>query len=289
MKRLLALILATFGLGAFAADADTAPAAAKPRVFALVGAMGDVFMSTDEVVRTGSHLPPWRRTAIDAKDNVLDKLVLAGLDQAVAKMEPASKRIYFAVNPPRVATNSTPMDEVGRDAALAYLKDVPDRDTWDRIVIATPGFRVQAEDAMPGRTQGFGVFMQPLCQSLSGACGMSSIGQLGDGLSAGGETVKTPDGRTIQANQFVAPYVYLKIWIVDPKTLAVIDSQEVFEYQKMWNPDSDSLDMSQMIPKRVMATQIVELASQATQDAVKRSELRGQVDVKEHGPVKPTR
>ncbi len=96
-------------------------------------------------------------------------------------------------------------------------------------------------------------------------------------------------GQTGKANQFVAPYGFLKIWIVDPKTLAVIDSQEVFEYQKMWNPKADSLDMSQVIPKRVLAKQIVELAEQATQEAVKRSELRGQVEVKERGPVPPSR
>src|SRR5262249_27705202 len=205
-----------FAFAAIAADTDAT--AAPPKVYALVAAMGDVFTATHEVVRTGSHMPPWRRTSIDAKDNILDKLVLAGLDEAIAKTDPASKRVYVAVNARRGKTNSSPMDEAARDDALSYIKDMPDRGTWDRIIIATPGFRQQAEDAMPGRTQGFGVFMQPLCQSLSGLCGMSDLGsayagdQFGDGVKgSGGETVKTPEGETIQANQFVAPYVFLKI------------------------------------------------------------------------------
>ena len=134
---------------------------------------------------------------------------------------------------------------------------MPERSAWDRIVVATPAYRVQGVDAMAGRSQGFGVFMQPLCRSLSGACGMNSIGQMGERTFAGGgETVQTPDGQTIKANQ------------------------------KMWDPKADSLDLSQVIPKRVLAARIVELASHATAEAVTRSELRGKVEVKERGEVK---
>jgi len=104
--------------------------------------------------------------------------------------------------------------------------------------------------------------------------------------SSAAETVTTPNGETVKANQFVAPYVYLKIWILDPQTLEVVDSQEIFEYQKMWDPKADTLDLSEVIPRRVLAAQIVRLAGQATEEAVKRTELRGQVEVKDRGEVK---
>jgi len=292
---MFAVVLAAFPFGAISANAE-GNTGEKPRVFALVSAMGDVFTATRETMHTGSHLPPWRRTSIDAKDNILDKLVLAGLDEAVRKMEPSSKRSYYAIPIRRGPTETTHMDEAARDAALADLKDMSERSSWDRIVIATPGYSTHSIDAMPERTQGFGIFMNPLCQSLSGSCGMSDLGtdlgndHLGDGIKgSGGETAKTPDSKIVKANQYVAAYVDLKIWIVDPATLEVIDSQEIFEYQKMANPTSDSLDLSQIIPKRELATQIVKLSAKATQEAVQRSELRGQVEVKEKGPVAPAR
>jgi hypothetical protein len=135
---------------------------------------------------------------------------------------------------------------------------------------------------MSPRSQGFGVFMQPLCQSMQGPCGMQTDGS----TSSAAEKVQTPSGEEIKANQFVAPYVFLKVWILDPRTLEVVDSQEIFEYQKLWDPKADTMDLSEVIPKRVLAAQIVKLAGQATEEAVKRSELRGKVEVKEKGEVK---
>ena len=230
MRKLAAVVL-SLALVAAAAEPEGTPPP-KGKVYALVAAMGDRFMATHEVVRTGSHLPPFRRNAINAPDNVLNRLVLSGLDDAVAKMEPASKRVYVAVSVPRARTESAPMDQAALDAIVLQLRAMPERAGWDRIVAATPAYRTLGVDAMAATSQGFGVFMQPLCQSQQGPCGM-----YGDGSSAvTAEKVVTPDGREIRANQFVAPYVFLKVWILDPQTLAVTDSQEVFEYQKMWDP-----------------------------------------------------
>jgi hypothetical protein len=283
----LPAIVASLALAAAAAHGASA-APAKPKTYALVAAMGDVLNATYEVRRTGSHLPSYRHTGLEAPDNILNKLVLAGLDETLAKMEPSSQRIYLAVSVPAAPTRTTPRDTAGLEAVVDYLRPMAERRTWDRVIVATPAYSALGGDAMPSRVQGFGVFMQPLCQSLSGACGMTSIGKFGDGqYGGGGETVQTPQGQTIKANQFVAPYVYLKIWILDPHTLEVTDSQEVFEYQKLWDPKAETLDLSEIIPRRVLAKRIVELASMATEEAVKRTELRGQVEVKEKGPVEP--
>jgi len=244
--------------------------------------MGDQLMATHEVKRTGSHLPPFRRNGIDAPDNILNKLVLAGLEEAIAKTDPQSRRVHFAVHVPRAHTDGAPLDATALESVVGYLRAMPERAAWSRVIVATPAYRSLGVDAMSPRSQGFGVFMQPLCQSQQGSCGMNTDGS----TSSAAETVTTPNGETAKANQFVAPYVYLKIWILDPQTLAVVDSQEVFEYQKMWDPKADTMDLSEVIPKRVLAAQIVRLAGQATEEAVKRTELRGQVEVKERGEVK---
>ena len=279
MIRALAALLASLAFSGAAADPETP--IAKPKVYALVAAMGNQLMATHEVRRTGSRLPPWRHTRIDDPDNALNRLVLSGLDEAVGKIEPGSQRVHLGIAVRRARTETAPLDEVAFAAALTALQAMPEHGAWDRIIIATPAYRALNADGMPARSQGFGVFMQPLCQSQKGTCGM-----WGDGSSAvAAEKVQTPDGKEITANQFVAPYVFLKIWIVDPRTLTVTDSQEVFDYQKLWDPAADTMDLSQVIPKRVLATRIVELASHATEEAVTRSELRGKVDVKERGPV----
>jgi len=281
VSRLAIVVFAGLSLFAGAVETESVPPA-KARTFALVAAMGNQFTATHEVKRTGSRLPPYRRNALDAPDNILNKLVLAGLDDAVAKADPSIRRVHLGVSVPRPRTDSAPTDELALETAVADVRGMPERSAWDRIIVATPAYHVQKLDGMPERSQGFGLFMQPLCQSLQGACGMFTD----NSNASGGETVQTPDGRTIQANQFVAPYVYLKVWILDPQTLQVVDSQEVFDYQKLWYPKSDSMDMSQVIPKRVLAARIVELASHATEEAVKRTELRGTVEVKEKGEVK---
>jgi hypothetical protein len=275
------ILAALFTCFVFAAIADDAPA--RVRSYALVAAMGDRLVATHEVKRTGSNLPPYRRTGLEAPDNVLNRLVLAGLDEAIAKIEPTSKRTHLAVAVRRPNTDSTSIEEAALEAVLAQLRERPDRASWDRLVVATPAYRTQKVDGMVGRSQGFGIFMQPLCQSQQGLCGMNTDGS----TASAAETVQSPDGKEIKANQFVAPYVYLKVWILDPRTLEVIDSQEIFDYVKLWDPRADTMDLSEVIPKRELARQIVQLAGHATEEAVKRSELRGQVEVKDRGPVEP--
>jgi hypothetical protein len=276
VKPLLAAALASLALSAAAAEAE----GGRLKVYALVAAMGDVFMATHEVRQTGSRLTPYRYSGIDAPDNILNRLVLAGLDEAIAKIEPASKRTHLAVAVPRPRTNTT-RDDDALTAVQVQLRDRPERAAWDRVVVATPAYRLQRTDAMAPRTKGIGVFMQPLCQSEQGPCGMR-----GDGTSSSAaEKVQTPDGKDIRANQFVAPYVFVKIWILDPRTLEVTDSQEVFDYVKLWDPKADTMDLGEVIPKRELAKKIVELAMHATEEAVKRTELRGTVEVKDKGVV----
>jgi hypothetical protein len=280
VRRAAAFALLSLGFAALAAEPVQAPG--KGRAYALVAAMGDRLMATHEVKRTGSNLPPYRRTGLEAPDNVLNRLVLAGLDEAVGKMEPTSTRTHLAIAVRSPRTDSTSMEAEALEAVVAHLRARPERSAWDRIVVATPAYRTLKVDGMPTRSQGFGVFMQPLCQSQQGACGMDTDGT----SSSAAETVQTPGGETIKANQFVAPYVFLKVWILDPRTLEVIESQEIFEYQKMWDPKADTTDLSEVIPKRVLAAQIVKLAEHATEEAVKRTELRATVEVKERGAVK---
>ncbi len=281
MSRLVAALSMLAAAGAFAAEPET-PAPAKPKTYALVAAVGAQFTAVHEVTHVGSHLSPFRHDVLEAPDNVLNKLVLHSLDDAIAKIEPASKRIYLAVATPRPRSATFSMEAAAFEAVVAQLRGMPDRAQWDRVVVATPAYRGAgtARDALPDRLQGIGIVTQGLCQGEWAYCDTSTR------PSTAGLAAVTPEGESITVSRFVAPFMSIRVSILDPKTLEVLDVQEVFEHQKLYDPKSDSMDMNQNVSKRVLATRIVELVEHATREAVMASELRGNVEVHERGIAK---
>jgi hypothetical protein len=148
------------------------------------------------------------------------------------------------------------------------------------VVVITPTLRIERSEGGPrGDIQGIGVFTQPLCQSDLRDCDRAA------GRNSG-VTATTPEGETTTAPRFVAPYLYAKVWILDPHTLAVIDTQVALDHTKLYDPKSDSLDMNQMIDRKVLAARIVEQVETSAVEALKRTELRGKVEVNEKGEVR---
>ncbi len=274
MSRLVAALSMLAAAGALAAEPET-PAPAKTKI-------GAQFTAVHEVTHVGSHLSPFRHDVLEAPDNVLNKLVLHSLDDAIAKIEPASKRIYLAVATPRPRSATFSMEAAAFEAVVAQLRGMPDRAQWDRVVVATPAYRGAgtAREALPDRLQGIGIVTQGLCQGEWAYCDTSTR------PATAGLAAMTPEGEPITVSRFVAPFMSIKVSILDPKTLEVLDVQEVFEHQKLYDPKSDSMDMNQNVSKRLLATRIVELVEHATREAVMASELRGNVEVREHGVAK---
>jgi hypothetical protein len=257
---------------------------AESRTYALVSAMGDVLNAGHEVKRTGSHLPPYRNRPIEAPENILDKLALTSLDEVVAKMDPAGQRIRFSVALSKeMQSRPASLEEAAFHKAVEALRAMPGRDAWHRIVLVTPSMSGLERDGMGSRLQGMGIFIQALCQGELKFCDSGSQPE------STGIKVETPSGETTTASRFVAPFLAMKMWILEPKTLAVLDSQEVFDHRKIWDPKSQALDPTKILDGKVLATRFVELVESSTRDAVMRSELRGTVDVKERGEVQDRR
>ena len=254
-----------------------------PKTFALVSAVGDLFYSVHELPssRTGTRLEPYRRDPHQAPDNALNRLVLASLDQAVGKMEPQSKRVYIAVATPRPRSETARMQELAIETVVEHLKPMPERSQWHRVVVATPSYRTMAADNMPGRIQGAGVFIE------GASVGQFSYSHVRNKPPANDTKVETPSGEEASASWFIAPYFAIKIWILDPRTFDVLDSREIFQHRKYFDPNSDSMDITANVDRRFLATKVVELVERTTGEAVMSTELRGTVDVKERGEVKP--
>ena len=205
-----------------AATAQGQPAAnmspsARLKVYALVAAIGDEFSIVSENMNVFSHIEHihFSRRSRTAPDDLLNRLALASLDKAVARLEPDSKRIYLQFGMPRVDGIAASKRE---DAVLAIiqsqLRDIPERRQWDRILVATPAYRLFDHEGLAvssgnmTRLQGFGVFTQP-------ATG-------GESESFGGKPFRqhaiSPDRKEVKSETFIAPFSYVEIWVLDART-----------------------------------------------------------------------
>lgn len=254
----------------------------EPRVFALVAAMGNLFSAVHEVPSVGSHLPPFRRRTLEVQDNAINKLVLKSLDDALVATEPGARRTYLSVRlPPEVQARTGTIDESAFERVVVELRRMPQRSTWHRIVVATPAWRQAARDGLGGGVGGLGLFTEPLCQGDIRFCDTRSR------PSTAGVAAKTPTGETETASRYVAPFLVAKIRILDPATLEVLDTQEIADHEKLFDPDSGAVDMNRSVDRRTLALHIVSRIEASALEALRRSELRGRVDVHERGEVPP--
>jgi hypothetical protein len=277
---------------AYAEGASESVKRGEPRVYALIAAVGEEFTVVSDVMVTGSHLPNYRRRTSEVQNNILNRIALNGLDSAIASIDPASKRIYMslvAVPMDRVAPSKR--DEVAIGAVVAELKKMPDRAQWERIVVATPAYRALDVDGMPSRLQGFGVFSERLCKA---GCA-NPLGGIPRELAPeplDGVDAVTMDDEKIKARTFLAPFSYIAVWVLDPKTLAVLDKQQGFDNQKLAERHhKPALDLSQIDAQQYLVGRIVTLINTSIGAAVMNSELnerRGKVEVGEPELVDPS-
>ena len=128
---------------------------AKPRVYALVAAVGEQFNTLTAFPTTGTHLSPYRRTTEDVSNNILNRFALHSLDKAITAIEPASTRVYLSLPPAQMDSISpAKRDSVAIGVIVGALENMPQRLAWDRIVVVTPAYRALDQSGMPGKLQG---------------------------------------------------------------------------------------------------------------------------------------
>ena len=264
--RALATALAALAL-ASQAFADPPPAS-RPRTIALLAAMGGQFRVMHEEQQTGSRIPPYRTNYVEGAGEILNRLVLNGLDKAVARVEPGSRRVYLSA--------SARLDK-GIEPVVAHLSAM-DRSQWDRIVVATPAHRPKGKDGLPTRMEGLGVFWQVLCESNVRWCWAPGLRPMEGPLAT------TPEGEEIFANTYVAPFTFIDVWVLDPKTLAVLDKTTSFGHRKL----TDSTGRIGHVATEgwgFVAGHFLEQLDHSVLEAVESSALRGSVEVREKGAV----
>lgn len=245
--------------------------------YALVAAMGQSFSYVVEKKGTGSHIAPYERSNIDMPEDGLNRLVLQNLNELVGTSAPDSKRIFLSVPTP-AADLIAPAnrEQVAIDAVVKALQAYPERAAWDKIVVVTPAYRSQSKNDMASMLGGFGIFIQPMCRSTLTDLKCDTEAD----TPAGPATVLTPDGKKIASTTFQAPFSYLCIWILDPKTLAVVSKEKVFDDQKLNDLTANPLSPVQSMDKRFTARVMTDLINTSIRSAIRRSGLTAKVEVR---------
>ena len=246
--------------------------------YALVAAMGDQFVAASEGQKTGSRLPNYEKRSLDVQGEGINKLALASLDIAVRKMHPQAERIHLAVPLSKdIQLRVRSIEENAFSIAVQALRARADRSSWHRIVLVTPYTRVQQQEVggLAPDTQGVGLMSQGNCQSDIRDCHRRRPNS--------GVEVETPAGEKVVSSRYVAPYFFAKVWVLDPESLQVLDSEVVADHTKYNDPDSEAMDQNSVLDRRFLLTKIVEQVEKSTTQAVSRTELRGKVEVNEKG------
>jgi hypothetical protein len=277
MKTIRMLVLG--GMALLACSAVRAQSDPKPKVYALVSAIGSEITYVRQRQQTGTHLPPYRRYTLPVPDASVDTMVLRGLDRAVAQEDPDSKRIYLRLAPEEVrGVLPYKRGDVLAGKVAAALDRMPERGEWDRIILVTPRYVGGAREGMGEKLHGIGIYVQPLGRNVAGNVDS-------DLETATDPDTVSPSGEKSTSYKYVAPYFYAQIWILDAKTMQVLETRERYDFQRLYDPKSTAIDVAKQIPVEQLAELVERFVERASSHAL--NESIGEVIVKEPRIIDP--
>ena len=256
-----------------------APAAEKPKVYALVSAIGSEITVVRQRRDVGSNLEPYRRYKVPVPGMDMDAAVLRGLDRAVASDDPESKRLFFRLSPEQITgVAGYKRGEVLSAKALAALEAMPERKDWDRIILVAPRYLNVEREGIGPKLHGIGVYIQPL-----GRGGRSGEDDIESALDP--ETV-SPDGQKGNSYKYVAPYFYAQLWVIDAKTMKVLETNDRYDFQRIYDPRSTAIDVAQQMPADVLSNMVEKFVERASARAL--NDQQGEVIIKEPRLISPS-
>lgn len=272
-------------------DADTKAGAslaasksdpAKKEVFALIAAVGDQFSYVRQKQAVGSNIIDnnFRKT-LKVPDNGLNMAVLRGLDQAIAASNPNSERLFLSLGMVELE-GVLPQDREAAALAklVATIEKMPERQKWDKIVIATPKFLLSEREGMGPKLQGLGIYVQPLKSDSLGGENVGDAQFLGNEIDSGSESeTNTPGGKRANAKQYIAPFSYIQVYVLDAKTLKVIEKNARHDYTKLSDPKSTALNVEKSMDIDFLATKMTRLIERSAAAALGATENNASVQI----------
>ena len=259
-----------------AVGAATSVAPEKAKTIALLAAVGDQFSYVRQKESVGSNLQPYIRQNITAPDQLLNRMVLKGMDKAVAAEYPGAEVVMMTLRPDPPELKILPQNReahtMGR--VMSMLKDYPDRMRWDEIMVVTPKWLLSERKGMGSKLSGIGIYVQPLG---SGKDAMED-NPLEDEVRDAG------DHQKMRSKTFVAPFFYIQVTILDAKTLKVLRTDERYDYRKLVNSDSAALDVQASFTPEQLGAELERFVETASRRLV--VDRLGSVEI---GPLKTMR
>src|SRR5258707_14610813 len=115
---------------------------------------------------------------------------------------------------------------------------------------------------MGDKLQGIGVYVQPLGRNRA------SFGESDIESSSDPQTISPVDGAKGTSYKFVAPYFYAQVWIIDAKTMKVLEKKERYDFMRLYDPNSTSVNVANSIPPEVLAAQVDKFVERASAKAI---------------------
>jgi hypothetical protein len=163
---------------------------------------------------------------------------------------------------------------------------MPERMKWDRIIVITPKYLFPGHRGMGSKLQGLGVYVQPLYSASGRSSAINGgVEDIAPSGIAAEEDAITPEGETTRTSRYVAPYFYTQLWILDAKTLTVLETEERYDFQKIYDPQSTAIDVQRSFTPEQMGDAVGKFVERSAARSLR--EAIGTVTVSEPRPVQP--
>lgn len=247
-----------------------------PKTVAVLAAAGDQFQYVRRKPPSGSRIDPFIRRWITLPDNALNKMVLSGMTRALSGQYPDAALTLLMLTPTAEDRAVLPQarETHTMQRGMDYLQPLPERATWDQIVVVTPKWFFDEHKGMASKLSGIGLFVQPIATRVNEFADEALLEDEVRDITP--EEYKQP-----RASRYVAPFFFMQMTVLDAKTLAVLRREERFDFRKIINSDSTALDIEKSFTTQQLTSEIISFVERAARRMV--VDREGSIDI---GPVR---
>lgn len=249
---------------------------------AVLAAVGDQMQLVRRRLGVGSNLEPFVRQWVTVPDQTLNKMVLRGMDQAISAEYPNAEVLYLMLTPDAKERElrADQREAATLRRALAMLEPIEARKAWDEIYVVSPKWLFPENAGMASKLTGIGIFIQP----IESARNAEELFESGLAVDVDGEQVRDLGKfKQSRSQTYVAPFFYMKVTVLDAKTLRVIRTDERYDFRRLINSDSTALNVAASIPPDLLADQLTQFVEASARRLV--VDRPGTIDI---GPLRAT-
>ena len=194
------------------------------RRYAVLSLIGDSMTVVVYVIETGSHMDRHRHESVSPGPNLLDRAALNAVQQSLKQIDARSPVLLFLGTSPELFGDPSQLFDGKRLLLSQDLSEAMRKGGATHLLLVTrhrDGARIQASNGTvgSGKLEGLGFYIDPYTRTSQAPGG--GLGVMGTG--------------------FLAPYVYLRILLVD-LTTSMVDREELITWSILLSAASGATD-----------------------------------------------